>query len=224
MSEATREETALVHEPAPAPARYEAEAEVSGQGVGASRERTSWASAQPGPAQAQLEEAARLAAAEYGSWMRRASFGLLGPIGDDDRVESEGSALWVRPFGWGVLELMKFGALRRGDEPGEWYYPVRAGLLAADHVPPSERGALVFRWWREGDEERFETRVRAFRPWLVGRRAGWLRRQLYRWTQMVFHRLVMWRYHAWVKRARGELVGRAARRLEGGESRATPDT
>ncbi len=179
---------------------YEAEHDVTSKGLGLSIETTTWG--EPSPPEADLDDACRAAALAYAARIQRMSVGVIGP-GEDDPIDAW-TSLFIRPFGLKLLEVMRFGPLRRDGE-GSYYFEVVGGLLRSLHEP-EKIGRLTFEWWRDGDVERFRTAVKDYRSRLVGKRANVLQRAFYSATQMLAHRLVMWRYHVWVQRDRPLLL------------------
>lgn len=177
---------------------YKAEANVLADGVGVSLETTTWrgVSAAALTERAPLDGPCRAAMDAYVARVARMSLGLFGP------PRSGEAALTLRPIG---LTLMRFGGPHQNG-PGDYHYTVEAGLLATNHPRPDKVGKLCFRWWREGADEFFQTEVRDYHSMLVGRSANILQRSFYSLTQMNMHRLVMWRFHLWVQRARPELI------------------
>ena len=120
-------------------------------------------------------------------------------VGRDGSRSSE-TVIAFRPLRW---TLMKFGGPHQIG-PGQYYFSVDAGFLANEHT--ELLGKLVFRWWREGRDEVFQTEVRDYRSVLVGRSANFVQRSVYSLTQMNAHRWVMWRFHLWVQREREALL------------------
>lgn len=193
---------------------YTSEAFVTEKGLGVSRETTTWRDV---PARGEdeailLEEAARRAAIAYGESVRRMTLGLLGP-GKPEVEQEQGPSLYLRPFGWRLLELMGFGPLVSTEHAGEFYHPVHRGMLASKETIDDSRGQLFFRWYRDGRDEVFETEVRDYVPRLAGRKRTWLGLKFYEYTQLLVHGIVMWRYHAWVKKHRERLLAEARERL-----------
>jgi hypothetical protein len=179
---------------------YHAEHDVTREGIGLSIETTSWA--ERAPEDADLDDACRAAALDYPGCIQSMSLGLIGP-GEHDPL-TDRTSLFIRPFGVKLLEVMRFGPLRKHDD-GSYYFEVVGGLLRSRHEP--ERiGRLTFEWFDDGGAERFRTAVKDYRSRLVGRRANALQRAFYAATQMLAHRLVMWRYHVFVQRDRPRLL------------------
>lgn len=188
----------------PAKTSYDAQAMITREGIARSVETTTFALE---PAQAELEagrqaldEAVMRAAQAYIGRVRAMSFGLLGSL--DSRPDNE-PTIYLRPMGY---MLMGFSAIEATGVPGEVSMRVERGLLSSKHAPREHMGELLFRWWRDGGSETFETEVRDFTPIWMGKRATWWRRGFYMLTQMLLHRLVMWRYHVWVQRERAALL------------------
>ena len=193
---------------------YTSEAFVTEHGLGVSRETTTWRDVPArGPEEPLiLQEAARRAAYAYGESIRKMTLGMLGP-GKPEVEEEQGPSLYLRPFGWRILELMGFGPLVSTDHAGEFYHPVHRGMLASKETVNDSRGQLFFRWYHDGRDEVFETEVRDYVPRLAGRRRTWLGLKFYEYTQLLVHGIVMWRYHAWVKKHRERLLSEAHERL-----------
>ena len=185
---------------APRDVAYQAEHDVTREGIGMSIETTSWA--ERAPADANLDDACRAAARDYPDCIQSMSLGLIGP-GEGDPL-TDGASLYIRPFGLKILEVMRFGPLRKHDD-GSYYFEVIGGFLRSRH-DPERIGRLTFEWFDDGGAERFRTAVKDYRSRLVGKRANALQRAFYRFTQMLAHRVVMWRYHVFVQRDRPRLL------------------
>ncbi len=198
---------------------YVADASLSDEGLGHHLERTVWDGVRwqdrfPGDVHALLEEAAKVAAAQYVERIGKMTFGLLGPV----RSAYHRHTVYFSPFGIKLLKIMGFEEFEPSDcgEVGEIYTGVRSGFLASKHAEKSKRGRLYFRWrWLpQSQQEVFETEVRDYTPRLMGRKGRWWGRLFYRLTQVNFHKLVMWGYHRWVRGHREELLLQAAKQLE----------
>ena len=179
---------------------YDSEATITKEGIARSVETTTFALERPEPHDTPLEAATMRAAQAYISRVRAMSFGLLGSL--DSRPDDE-PTIYLRPVGY---MLMGFSEIVATQVPGEVSMRVERGLLSSKHAPQAYMGELLFRWWRDGAKETFQTEVRDFTPMWMGKRATWWRRGFYMLTQMLMHRLVMWRYHVWVQRERAKLL------------------
>jgi len=183
---------------------YDSMASVTREGIARSVETTTFAlepaQARPEAERQALDEAVMRAAQAYIGRVRAMSLGLLGGL--DSRPDDE-PTIYLRPVGY---TLMGFSSIEATGVPGEVSMRVERGLLSSKHAPREHMGELLFRWWRDGGSETFETEVRDFTPMWMGKRATWWRRGFYRLTQLLMHRLVMWRYHVWVQRERAALL------------------
>lgn len=188
----------------PAKTSYDSQASITREGIARSVETTTFvlepAQAKPEEGRQALDEAVMRAAQAYIGRVRAMSFGLLGNL--DSRPDDE-PTIYLRPVGY---MLMGFSTIVSTGVPGEVSMRVARGLLSSKHAPKEYMGELIFRWWRQGTSETFETEVKDFTPMWMGKRATWWRRGFYMLTQMLLHRLVMWRYHVWVQRERAALL------------------
>ena len=188
--------------------RYSADADVTQAGVARSRETTVWTLAHPvedpQTHAARLDAACYAAASQYVEVIQRMTWGLIGTVrgAPTDRM-----SLYIRPL---RFKLMQFSPLRPSGTTGEYVVSVEQGFLRSRWAKPEHEGRLHFQWHAQGTEETFQTEVQDFMPRLVGRRSFWLSRLFYKCTQVVMHSVVMWRYHAWVKRHRAVLIAQSS--------------
>lgn len=213
MSE--RSATAQTHALSVSKIRYQAQASMDERGVARSVERSIFSVSPRGDGQLERLDEATLRAANAYVWrVRKMSFGLLGNL---DSLDEDAPSIYLRPI---RFMLMGFSVVEPGAGPGEYQLKVCRGLLCSKHAQEELMGALVFRWWREGSQEVFETEMRDYTPMWMGKRATWWRKLFYQATQMTLHRLVMWRYHVWVQRERSALLGDAPSKLDDGGDKA----
>ena len=190
---------------------YSATAFVTPQRLGVSKETTTWCRLPElegwgmDERMELLDRATYLAATSYAECIERMTLGFLSA----KKSRGGGFSLYLSLAGRDLIEIMGFSVLRT-ETSGEFYHEVERGLLASRHVPLAERGRLYFRWMRQEDEEVFQTEVRDFVPRIAGKgRSNW-GLKFYEYTQMAIHRVVMWRYHAWIKAMRSSLMERAS--------------
>lgn len=178
---------------------YDAGFDVATTGLAQSTETTTWSVAEGQATNAQLDRACQAAANAYVATIQHMSFGLLGTVkgAPEDR-----QVVYFRPLRW---KLMGFSPLQR-ESDNTYFVSVQEGFLKSRHADPAHQGRLYFHWSVDEKTEIFETRVRDYTSRLVGKRAFWLARFFYIWTQMLAHRYVSWRYHRWVWRQRLALL------------------
>lgn len=193
---------------------YSADAGITDAGIARSRETTVWTLEQPvlnaSAHAARLDAACFAAASKYVEVIQSMSLGLIGTLSS---APKDRMSLYIRPL---RFKLMQFSALRSSGTKGEYVVNVEEGFLRSRWAKPEHEGQLHFQWHASGNEETFQTEVQNFMPRLVGRQAFWLARLFYKCTQVVMHSIVMWRYHAWVKRNRAQLL------LEGASNPTVP--
>jgi hypothetical protein len=123
----------------------------------------------------------------YPAWLEETSFGLF-------RCTCSGSST-ISFLG---VPLLTFAPpiLDTSTDDVQCTFPLLSdGLLIRE-----AGGCLRFKLSQTGGASRLESKVEGYRSSIVGEGGSWLRRTLYRLTQVVAHKIVMRRWHCFVWR------------------------